>query len=191
MVSNFNFNNSVSLVSCINSCEESAHQFYHWDISLPAGDLETAPVVRPAVAASRRSQQKLPRHIQRLKTQAERRNQKSDFDRSLPALNQDLETYKSSERAQPPGPESFSESSETESQQDSNGMDFVGFKKTRDFGDFVTFSNSPSQVWFLWIDWLLTASLILKLEFALLLKIRISASKKTLHFWKRLPIEWN
>ena len=41
--------------------------------------------------------------------------------------------------------ESFSESSETESQQDV-GLDFVGFKKTRDFGDFVTFSNSPSQL---------------------------------------------
>ena len=41
---------------------------------------------------------------------------------------------------------SFSESSETESQQDI-GADFVGFKKTRDFGDFVTFSNSPSHLW--------------------------------------------
>ena len=41
--------------------------------------------------------------------------------------------------------DSFSESSETESQQDV-GSDFVGFKKTRDFGDFVTFSNSPSQL---------------------------------------------
>lgn len=140
---------------------------YYWDVSGAAGDLErdleTAPVLVPTphVVAKRRSQQKLPRHIQRLKTQAERRNHKSDFDRSLPTLNRDLETYKSSERVQPPGPESFSESSETESQQDCNGMDFVGFKKTRDFGDFVTFSNSPSQVWFLWIDWLLTASLIL------------------------------
>ena len=108
-----------------------------------------APVmVIPQEVAGRRSQQKLPRHIQRLKTHAERRKHKSDFDRSLPTLNRDLETNKSTERVQlqPPGPESFSESSETESQQDSNGMDFVGFKKTRDFGDFVTFSNSPSQV---------------------------------------------
>ena len=40
---------------------------------------------------------------------------------------------------------SFSESSETESQRDV-GVDFVGFKKTRDFGDFVTFSNSPSHL---------------------------------------------
>ena len=44
---------------------------------------------------------------------------------------------------------SFSESSETESQRDVGARgDFVGFKwkKTRDFGDFVTFSNSPSQL---------------------------------------------
>ena len=42
---------------------------------------------------------------------------------------------------------SFSESSETESQRDVGVRgDFVGFKKTRDFGDFVTFSNSPSQL---------------------------------------------
>ena len=42
---------------------------------------------------------------------------------------------------------SFSESSETESQRDGGVRgDFVGFKKTRDFGDFVTFSNSPSQL---------------------------------------------
>ena len=127
------------------------HCIHYWNISLSsAGEpLETtgAPVmVTSHVVAGRRSQHKLPRHIQRLKTQAERRNHKSDLDRSLPTLNRDLETNKST------GPESFSESSETESQQDSNGMDFVGFKKTRDFGDFVTFSNSPSQVWFLWID---------------------------------------
>ena len=39
----------------------------------------------------------------------------------------------------------FSESSETESRQDL-GLDLSGFEKTRDFGDFVTFSNSPAQV---------------------------------------------
>ena len=131
------------------SWKESVHN----SVTVPAGEhMETAPgpvVVRtratPHVVAGKQKQ-KVPRHIQRLKTQAERRKHKSDFDRSLPSLNRDLETNKSTERVQPSGPESFSESSETESQQDSNGMDFVGFKKTRDFGDFVTFSNSPSQV---------------------------------------------
>ena len=41
--------------------------------------------------------------------------------------------------------DSFSESSETESRQNM-GLDLSGFEKTRDFGDFVTFSNSPDNV---------------------------------------------
>ena len=94
---------------------------------------------------SRQTHRKLPRHIQKLKAQAEQRNKKSGLEQSLPTLHRDVEKNKSTEIVHNYYSESFSESSETESQQDS-GMDFVGFKKTRDFGDFVTFSNSPHQV---------------------------------------------
>ena len=80
-----------------------------------------------------------------MKSQAEQRRRRPGLEQSLPTLNRDLERNKSIEILQNQYSESFSESSETESQQD-NGSDFVGFKKTRDFGDFVTFSNSPSQV---------------------------------------------
>ena len=91
------------------------------------------------------SRRKLPRHIEKMKSQAEQRRKRPGLEQSLPTLNRDLERNKSIEILQNQYSESFSESSETESQQD-NGSDFVGFKKTRDFGDFVTFSNSPSQV---------------------------------------------
>ena len=87
-----------------------------------------------------------PRHIQKIKNKAEERRKQS-----LSSLNGNLKPANgiiSEERERPLAirkDESFSESSETESQQDV-GFDFVGFKKTRDFGDFVTFSNSPSQI---------------------------------------------
>ena len=105
-------------------------------------EVRGTPHPRAGPGSSRSSRRKLPRHIEKLKAQAEQRK-KSGLEQSLPTLN--LERNKSTELVQNEYSESFSESSETESQQD-NGMDFVGFKKTRDFGDFVTFSNSPSQV---------------------------------------------
>ena len=43
--------------------------------------------------------------------------------------------------------DTFSDSLETESHHDL-GLDLTGFEKTRDFGDFLIFSNSPAQVWF-------------------------------------------
>ena len=107
-------------------------------------EVRGTPHPRAGQGSSRSSRRKLPRHIEKLKAQTEQRK-KSGLEQSLPTLNRDLERNKSTELVQNEYSESFSESSETESQRD-NGMDFVGFKKTRDFGDFVTFSNSPSQV---------------------------------------------
>ena len=116
----------------------------------------------------------IPRHIQKIKNQVEERRKQS-----LSSLNGNLKPANGIISEERPlairKDKSFSESSETESQQDV-GFDFVGFKKTRDFGDFVTFSNSPSQIW------------VVSFMFVFLL---ISASKKTLLYWKRLQIAWN
>ena len=98
------------------------------------------------------SYKKIPRHIKKLKNQAEENKMKQ----SLSSLNANLKTTNgkvsgdrtlATRNVNSPS-SSFSESSETESQQDICGveMEFTGFRKTRDFGDFVTFSNSPSQL---------------------------------------------
>ena len=111
------------------------------------------PTPHPVAGISNRSvsksYQKIPRHIQKMKNQAEEKK----IRQSLTVLNMkatngkvfDDELSGQKEFNNSPA-SSFSESSETESQQDI-GADFVGFKKTRDFGDFVTFSNSPSHLW--------------------------------------------
>ena len=92
-----------------------------------------------------RSYQRLPRHIQKIKIQAEEKKPRPP----LSSVNSNLKAENGklfgdgplAARNEGSPSSSFSETSETESQQD-----FVGFRKTRDFGDFVTFSNSPSQV---------------------------------------------
>ena len=76
--------------------------------------------------------------MQRIKLQADQRRVRTAGPQ--PGLDMDTQLARRGDVG-----DSFSESSETESQQDV-GLDFVGFKKTRDFGDFVTFSNSPSQL---------------------------------------------
>ena len=103
-----------------------------------ASEPDPAPAPAPAELSSgmSRSCQRLPRHMQRIKLQADQRRRRTAGPQ--PGLDTQLATRGDVG-------ESFSESSETESQQDV-GLDFVGFKKTRDFGDFVTFSNSPSQL---------------------------------------------
>ena len=102
-----------------------------------ASDPDPGPARARAEVSSgmSRSCQRLPRHMQRIKLQADQRRRTAG---PQPGLDTQLATRGDVG-------ESFSESSETESQQDV-GLDFVGFKKTRDFGDFVTFSNSPSQL---------------------------------------------
>ena len=104
-----------------------------------ASELDPGPAPARAELSSgmSRSCQRLPRHMQRIKLQADQRRQRRTAG-PQPGLDTQLATRGDVG-------ESFSESSETESQQDV-GLDFVGFKKTRDFGDFVTFSNSPSQL---------------------------------------------
>ena len=114
------------------------------------------PTPHPVAGISNRSvsksYQKIPRHIQKIKNQADEKR----IRQSLTVLNMKATNEKVLEdelSLSPPEQKefkhspasSFSESSETESQQDI-GADFVGFKKTRDFGDFVTFSNSPSHI---------------------------------------------
>lgn len=104
-----------------------------------ASDPDPGPAPARAELSSgmSRSCQRLPRHMQRIKLQADQRRQRRT---AAPQPGPDTQLATRGDVG-----ESFSESSETESQQDV-GLDFVGFKKTRDFGDFVTFSNSPSQL---------------------------------------------
>ena len=104
------------------------------------------PEVKPR--ASNKAHHNIPRHIQRIKNQAADRRMKqslSSLNGNLNPANGIVSEDRPLEIRKDGFAESFSESSETESQQDV-GFDFVGFKKTRDFGDFVTFSNSPSQI---------------------------------------------
>ena len=118
-------------------------------------EVQYKPTPHPVAGISNRSvsksYQKIPRHIQKIKNQAEEKRLRQ----SLTVLNMkatngkvledELSAPEQKEFKHSPTASSFSESSETESQQDI-GADFVGFKKTRDFGDFVTFSNSPSHI---------------------------------------------
>ena len=92
--------------------------------------------------------QRTPRHLIKKKNQA----CQLDPHQSLPSLTTNLNVLTENSRKLANSTdflmESFptdSESSATESQQDL-GLDFTGFEKTRDFGDFVIFSNSPGQM---------------------------------------------